>query len=434
MKPPGVVCLAILFLTAVDSKVAHGQLQPRSPLPGVPPLQRTAAEPAGWNADIETFLKRLTDTYAKANSYRDHGRIVMIQRSGRVRTTTEMPMELAFQRPNRLLFDGGQHQVACDGKAVTIAVVALRQFTTRPAPERLDGQHLQAWSVMGGVEQGHPELVDFLLRPNAYELWQRQMTNVAWKADASVEGVSCRVLEYETVEGTRVRTYVDPKRMILLRVIAETRPGDQKIDVSYDLGTVALNGSVDEKEFAFNPPAGFRRVAQFDPNAQSAGHDEPAPAANPPEAAPIIGKTAATIAGRDLRGQMFNPGQMRDKVTLLFFWSLSGGQYSLVSLPVVQQVADYFQNQRDVLVLGISGDSQKAEVITQLMERKKCNFITVFDEDLKLRQAYQIGGEPTFVVVGRDNKVTWARLGAPPTLRQDLLAEIEKALSSTRAK
>jgi len=396
-------------------------------------LQRIAPQPAGWNADIEKFLKGLVETYAKAATYRDRGRVIMLERRGRVKTTTEMPMELTFQRPNRLFFDGGQHQVACDGKSVTVAVFALRQFTSRPAPERLDSQHLQAWSIMGGVEQGHPELVDFLLRLDAYQLWQKQMTNVAWKPDAKIDDLTCRVLEYETVQGTRVRLYVDPVRMVLLRVVAQAAPAEQRIDVSYDLGSITLNGPVDEKTFSFTPPAGFRRVEQFNPNAEPAGPDATAPAGNSPETAPIIGQTAPDISGKNLHGNLFHAAATRGKVVLLFFWSLSGGQYSLISLPVVQQVADYFQNKSDVLVLGISGDSAKAEVIAQLMERKQCNFPTVFDEDLKLRQAFQIGGEPTFVVVGRDNKVTWARLGAPPTLRQDLLTEIEKALSSTRA-
>ena len=155
--------------------------------------------------------------------------------------------------------------------------------------------------------------------------------------------------------------------------------------------------------------------------------------ANPQVAREIYRKIAANIAGVDLQGRSFNPDEMRGKVTLLFFWSLAGGQYSLISLPAVQQAADYLQN-KDVLVLGINGDADKAEVIRQLMERKQCKFRTVLDAEQKLRHAYQIGGEPTFIVVGRDGKVAWARLGAPPTLRQDLITEVEKALSSRASK
>ena len=231
---------------------------------GAPPrLQRTEAEPAGWSVEIAAFLKQLTETCAKTETYRDQGRVTLVQRRGRVKSTTEMPMELAFRRPNRLLLDAGQHQVACDGKSLVAAVADLRQFTSRPAPERLERDHLQAASVMGGVEQGHPELIDFLIRPDAYEPWQKQMVKVAWQSETSIDGAPCRVLEYETVEGTKVKIFVDARRKVVLRVHALGATEGQNIDVSYELGRVTLNAPVEEKAFAFTPPGDYRRVAQF---------------------------------------------------------------------------------------------------------------------------------------------------------------------------
>ena len=436
MKLPAMARVAVCSLATLVAENSHGQFQPRSTQSGgMPRMQRTTAQPEGWNAEIEKFLKQLTKTYADAQSYRDQGRVTMAQRQGRVRTTTEMPMELAFQRPNRLLLDGGQQQIACDGKSLIVAVGELRQYTSRPAPERLDRKQLQAWSVMGGVEQGHPELIDFLIRPEAYELWQKQMVKVGWQPDAKVDGKTCRVLGYETVEGTKVTTYVDAGRMLLVRVEAEAMSEGQNIKVFYDLGSAVLNGAIEEKSFVFAPPADYRRVTQFNSGSGPGDHDEAAHATQTQSsgAAPIVGKTASSISGVDLQGRSFNPEEMHGKVTLLFFWSMAGGQYSLISLPPVQQAADYLQN-KEVLVLGISGDADKAEVVRQLMERKQCKFRTVFDEGQKLRHAYQIGGEPTFVIVGRDGKVAWARLGAPPTLRQDLITEVEKALSSKASK
>jgi len=421
--------MAIVFFLLMESQTLQAQLPSRSS-PSAPPLQRTTAQPIGWNSEMETFLKRLADTYAKAQTYRDHGRVTLVQRNGRVKTTTEMPMELAFKRPNRLLLDGGQHQIACDGKSLVVAIAELRQYTSRPAPEQLDRKHLQAWSTMGGVEQGHPELIDLLIRSDAFDLWQKQMMKVNWQPDVKLEETPCRVLEYETTDATRVRLYIDPRRMILLRVQARSAAEGAQIDVSYDLGAVTLNGSIDEKLFAFTSPEGYRRVTQFSsgPNLGVEQQEESVSATN----APIVGKRAPLLAGKDLQGRMFAADELRGKVALLFFWSLAGGQYSLISLPVVQQAADYFQNKPDFLVLGISGDTDKAEVISQLMERKKCGFRTLLDEDQKLRRAYQIAGEPTFVVVDRDGKVTWARLGAPTTLRQDLLSEVEKALATRK--
>jgi outer membrane lipoprotein-sorting protein/peroxiredoxin len=434
MKLPPVIRIVVCSLATLVAENSVAQLQPRVAQSGAPPpVQRTAAQPEGWNAEIEKFLKQLTKTYADAQSYRDQGRVTMLQRHGRIKTTTEMPMELTFKRPNQLMLDGGQQQIACDGKLLVVAVGELRQYTRRPAPERLDRKQLQAWSVMGGVEQGHPELIDFLIRPDAYELWQKQMVNVGWQTATKVAGNTCRVLAYETVEGTKVRIFVDAARTVLLRVEAKAMSGGRDINVSYELGTVTLNGSIEDKAFVFAPPTDYRRVTQFNSDPGPDDHPETAHSAPGNETAPIVGKSAANISGVDLHGRSFHPEEMRGKVTLLFFWSLAGGQYSLISLPAVQQAADYLQN-KNVLVLGVSGDADKAEVIRQLMERKQCKFRTVFDEGQKLRHAYQIGGEPTFVIVGLDGKVAWARLGAPPTLRQDLITEVEKALSSKAAK
>ncbi|MCI0748376.1 MAG: TlpA family protein disulfide reductase [Verrucomicrobia subdivision 3 bacterium] len=398
-----------------------------NPQPAAPRLHRPAGRlPEGWNAEIEQFLKQLCQTYATVDTYRDQGRVTMVQQQGKVKTTTEMPMELSFKRPNRLFLDAGQHQVACDGKSLVIAVGALRQYTSRPAPAKLERKHLEASSVMGGVEQGHPELIDLCIRPDAYDLWQKQMIATRWKPGVTVRETSCRVLEYETLDHTIVRIFADSSRMLLLKVEAESTNEMGVITVNYDLGTVALNGPINDGEFAFTPPQSFRRVGQFGGAFEQQDH-LPKPNDDAAQPVAIIGRKAALISGQDLQGRPFAPEELRGKVALLFFWSLAGGQYSLISMPVVQNVADHFQSDPNVIVLGISGDADKRDLIRQMMDRKKCSFRTVLDEGQSLRHAYEIGGEPTFVIVDSEGKVAWARLGAPPTLRQDLLRELSAA-------
>jgi hypothetical protein len=95
----------------------------------------------------------------------------------------------------------------------------------------------------------------------------------------------------------------------------------------------------------------------------------------------------------------------------------------------MQQIAERFAGRRGFLLLGINADPEAATTVGQLMERKKATFRTVLDQDMKLHRAFELEGVPSFVLLGADGKVTWALLGAPPTLKEDVAAEIEKLLS-----
>jgi peroxiredoxin len=193
---------------------------------------------------------------------------------------------------------------------------------------------------------------------------------------------------------------------------------------------VELNAQLDAAAFAFKPPAGFKRVAQIGAADDPFGQPEvrpPGPTAEV-EGGHLIGKPAPAISGKDLLGQPLVQEDLRGKVVLLFFWAMSGGEHSLRAIPIVQEVADHFKRRPEVLVLGISGEADHSEVVAQLMERKKASFRTLVDEEMKVQRTFELGGLPTFVVIGTDGQIKWARLGAPPSLKQDLISQIEKGL------
>src|SRR5438046_9907555 len=125
--------LATLFWLTLGSALAQPNVGgnsavPSSPTPRLALPRRATEKPQGWTPEIETFLKSLLTTYQRAESYRDHGRIALVQRAGRAKTTTEMPMELAFRRPTRLLLVAGQYSVGCTGKLLYFAGPVLPQL------------------------------------------------------------------------------------------------------------------------------------------------------------------------------------------------------------------------------------------------------------------------------------------------------------------
>jgi peroxiredoxin len=420
--------------------VAAGQplALPGNPVGQPPSLRRPGERAVGLTPEIESFLKKLIETYQKAETYRDRGRVILTQTSGRVKTTTEMPMELTFQRPNRLLLDAGQYTVASDGQKLYFVVPALNQYTMATAPERLEKSHLQAGSVLGGVDEGHPELLDFLIRPDAYKLLVEQMVKVAWKPDVSLDGIGCRVLNYETAQAAKVIVTVDTNRMVILKVegdvaagvpsdrmAAPSAPPAMQTRLTYELWPVDLGVKLAATNFAFTPPAGFKRVTDFDAGGPADfEHSNEQPGA---QGAHLLGKPLSNVTVTDLEGKSASPADLKGKVALLFFWSLDGGEHCLRSIPLVQQVAERFKNQ-PVLVWGVTPDADQKEVVAQLMKLKQATFRTLLDQDRRWAMSLQLGGVPTFVIAGQDGAVRWAKLGAPPDLKEELIRQIEQLL------
>jgi len=294
------------------------------------------------------------------------------------------------------------------------------------------------------VDEGHPELTDFLFRSDAAEIFLKQLAKISWRTNALVAGVSCRILAWETARGTKVAMAVDTNRMLMLKVKAEVpatapQPGAAPpaagaaapmVMLTYDLSPVELNPKLDTSAFAYKPPAGSRRVSEIgaDTDQPASPHAEQATG---PEGAHLLNRPVPEISGRDLAGKPVTATDLQRKTLLLFCWSMSGGEYCLLSLPIVQEVADHFKSRADLVVLGITGDTDQTEVINQLMERKKASFRNLLDPGRQIEAQLQLGGVPTFIVVGPDGLVKWAKLGAPPTLKEDLIRELEKSLSKS---
>jgi peroxiredoxin len=235
---------------------------------------------------------------------------------------------------------------------------------------------------------------------------------------------------------------VDTNRMIILKVKAEvpaTPPqpgvaaapsgvGSSMVMLTYELSPVEINPKLEPATFAYKLPAGSRRVAEI-----GADSDQPASPgaerATGPEGAHLLNRPIPEISGSDLAGKPVTMADLRGKTVLLFCWSMSGGEYCLLSLPIVQDLAEHFKNRPELVVLGITGDTEQIDVIKQLMERKNARFRNLLDPGRAIESQLQLGGVPTFIIVGTDGLVKWARLGAPPTLKDDLIREIEKALS-----
>jgi hypothetical protein len=130
---------------------------------------------------------------------------------------------------------------------------------------------------------------------------------------------------------------------------------------------------------------------------------------------------APEIRGVDLAGRRLEPADLAGKVTLLFFWSPDGGPDNLAAIQMIQRVADRFQDQPSVGILGIGGMTERPEIIGDLLRAKKATFRTVIDGNGLMMRSFGIQELPTFCIVASDGIIRHASSGASP--------EVEAALS-----
>ena len=421
------------------ARTPGGAVRPPAPPPAAGPLAPSPAPKAagkidGLTPEIESFLKRFAAAYRTAKTYRDGGRAVIVQQNGKVKLTTEAPMTLAFARPNRFRLDAGQYEAGCDGKSLVFTVPSTRQFTLKNAPAALDRRELPSGSVLGAAEDGHPEVLDLLTRDDAMKTLLGNTAKIGWRPDERVAGIVCRVLETETATGTRLHLYIDATRLVLIKVAgdyaapvgSDGQPAGDSMKLVYELAPVEIDAGLEPDVFALPPTDGFQKMLSI--GGDPAPVDEPA--RKMPEGGHLIDKPLPALKGTDLAGQPLNEPDLKGRVILIFFWSATGSEHSLTSIPLIQQIADQNKDRADFSVIAINTDPEPHPLATQILERKKASFRCLTDEDRALRRAFDLAGVPTFILADSHRIVRWAKLGAPPTLKNEIEEQIGKLLKT----
>jgi hypothetical protein len=237
----------------------------------------------------------MLQTYREADSYRDAGRLTIVQETGRVRQITKMPSETTFVRPGKLRVLGGMQSIACDGTEVQVVLDALKQFQQRPAPKKLVMEHIKMGAPGAGLDQGYPEVLEFLLGENVLERWTSQMRKVAIlnkDEPAMVADRECVTVSYETVMGADINLFIDTETHLLLRCDIDNTRAQQgpnappqsgpppKLQVVLQLAPVSSGIELDNSTFLLADPAaqGMRKVEAFEETAPGvASLEESAP-------------------------------------------------------------------------------------------------------------------------------------------------------------
>jgi thiol-disulfide isomerase/thioredoxin len=140
-----------------------------------------------------------------------------------------------------------------------------------------------------------------------------------------------------------------------------------------------------------------------------------------------VGAAMPEYGALNLDGSKFELAQKRDKVVLLNLWATWCGPCRY-EIPELQRMHNQYGG-RGFEVIGVSVDESGIESVRQFIGENKMTYPVVLDPQGKLANIMETSVLPTSVLVGRDGKIVWKKVGAILENDQELKSAIEKALS-----
>jgi peroxiredoxin len=139
-----------------------------------------------------------------------------------------------------------------------------------------------------------------------------------------------------------------------------------------------------------------------------------------------VGAAMPEYAALNLDGSKFELASKRDKVVLLNLWATWCGPCRY-EIPELQRMHDHYTG-RGFEVVGVSVDESGIESVRQFVGENKMTYPVVLDPQGKLANIMETSVLPTSVLIGRDGKIVWKKVGAILENDEELKSAIEKAL------
>ena len=126
----------------------------------------------------------------------------------------------------------------------------------------------------------------------------------------------------------------------------------------------------------------------------------------------------------------YDPAQKRGTVQLVNIWATWCGPCRY-EIPELQAIHDRYAP-RGFEVVGVSVDETGADGVRQFVEEQKMTYPVVLDEKGTLADMLQTSVLPTTILLDRDGKIVWKKLGAIMPEDKELEAAIETALGAEK--
>jgi peroxiredoxin len=217
---------------------------------------------------------------------------------------------------------------------------------------------------------------------------------------------------------------IDSKTHLVRRVTIDQKklmekvgqPDVKKAMLTFDYTTAEAGGALDDKQFAWTPPANSRELT-----AAAAKHNVEDGAADA-----LVGKPAPDFKLTGLDGKTVALVDQKGSVVIVDFWATWCGP-CVASLPHLNKVYED-RKAKGLKVFAVSMDEDKSKVKPFVEEHKLTLSVLFADEEHKTSEKYSVTGIPQTVVIGKDGVVKKVFIGFGPGSEEMLAKAVDEAM------
>ena len=154
--------------------------------------------------------------------------------------------------------------------------------------------------------------------------------------------------------------------------------------------------------------------------------EQPAPAPAVTATGTEVGAAMPEYSAMFLDGSKFELEGRRGRVVLLNLWATWCGPCRF-EIPELQALHDRYAS-KNFEVVGVSVDESGIESVRDFVKEHEMTYPIVLDAEGKLVNVFQTSILPTSVVIDRNGKIVWKKLGAIMPNDEELKKAIEAAL------
>jgi len=418
------LAIAVLLLTggcsdkpqqAADADKAAGQQtdpqRPASSIDGQTNL--VSAPPQVADDPAVQVLRRMGQAYLDLNAYSDHARGLLRYTIDGNETKNEYPLEVIFQRPNKLRLNAYEGQIVSDGQNIYATYEELPGYllqSTAPPQLTLADVYSDAFMqfMLTQREVGAALQLSLLMNDGAVdEILASGSAPPKLLEPQKIGDRMCDRVEIPMDDGAMV-LWVDRQTSALRRIEYPTAGLKQSLAqhgqvtdaaVQVDFNDATINGQIDGQAFAFQP--GDRKVVkQFMP---------PLP--------PLLGKPLPSFTFTSLDGKEITPESLKGKIVVLDFWA-TWCQPCLRSMPLMAQVQERFKDNDRVQFLAVSIDEAnvKDKDIADKLQPLAPAMPIARDLQQFAFSAFEITGIPNTVLIDGNGIVQDNEMGMNPNV------------------